>query len=100
MIADQAPICSEINPTIPKDLGRAVAKCLEKDPAIRFQTPESLRLALIPFATKRESISDIGRRLAAYMIDQTVIQIVLTLVISIIAVMMISQREGVQFDEE
>lgn len=100
VIADQAPICSEINPTIPKDLGRTVAKCLEKDPAKRFQTLESLRLALIPFATKRESISDIGRRLAAYMIDQTVIQIVLTLVISIIAVMMISQREGVQFDEE
>ncbi len=100
VIADRAPICSEINPTIPKDLGRVVAKCLEKDPSKRFQTLESLRLALIPFATKRESISDVGRRLAAYMIDQAVIQIVLTLVISTIAVAMIFQGAGVQFDED
>ncbi len=98
--ADRAPICSEINPTIPKDLGRAVAKCLEKDPSKRFQTLESLRLALIPFATKRESISDVGRRLAAYMIDQTVIQIVLTLVISIIAVAMIFSEGEVLFDDD
>ncbi len=100
VIADRAPICSEINPTIPKDLGRAVAKCLEKDPAKRFQTLESLRLALIPFATKRESISDVGRRLAAYMIDQTVIQIVLTLIISVITVFIISQGDGFQLDDE
>ena len=97
--ADRAPICSEINPTIPKDLGRAVAKCLEKEPSKRFQTLEALRLALIPFATQRESISDVGRRLAAYMIDQTVIQIVLLLVISGLTVAMISNGDEIPFDD-
>ena len=76
IISDQPPLCSQFDATIPKDLARVIAKCLEKEPAKRFQQLEHLKLALIPFATKRESIADIGRRLAAYMIDQTLLQIV------------------------
>lgn len=81
IISDQPPSCSSLNSAIPKDLGRVIAKCLEKESGKRFQDLVELRLALIPFATQRESISDMGRRLAAYMIDQTLIQILFIIVI-------------------
>ncbi len=78
IISDRPPACSAINTSIPKDLGRVISKCLEKEPSKRFQDLEQLKLALLPFATQRESIADVGRRLAAYMIDQTLIQITIT----------------------
>lgn len=80
IVTDKAPSSREYCSDIPKDLDRVIAKCLEKDPAKRFQDLEQLKLALLPFATQRESIAEIGRRLAAYMIDQCLIQIVFTLV--------------------
>jgi uncharacterized RDD family membrane protein YckC len=76
IISDHPPSCSTVNNSIPKDLGRVTSKCLEKEPSKRFQDLEELRLALHPFATQRESIADVGRRLAAYMIDQILIQTV------------------------
>ena len=96
IISDKPPSCSGINKTIPKDLDAVIAKCLEKEPSKRFQTLQELKLALIPFATQRESIADVGRRLAAYTIDQTMIQIVFTAGIvgfSIVAVL-IAQANG------
>jgi len=78
IISDKAPSCSGINHAIPRDLDSVIAKCLEKEPNRRFQSLEELKLALIPFATQREAIADIGRRLAAFMVDQTMIQIVFT----------------------
>lgn len=76
IISDRPPCCSAINDSIPKDLARVISKCLEKEPTKRFQDLEQLRLALLPFAPQSESIADIGRRLAAYMIDQIMIQLV------------------------
>jgi serine/threonine protein kinase len=75
IISDKPPACSSLNQRVPKDLDTVIAKCLEKEPSKRFQTLEELKLALLPFATQRESIADIGRRLAAFMIDQIMIQI-------------------------
>jgi uncharacterized RDD family membrane protein YckC len=77
IITDKPPSVREFHPEIPKDLDRVIVKCLEKDPAKRFQDLDELKLALLPFATQRESIAEIGRRLAAYMIDQCLIQIVI-----------------------
>ncbi len=76
IITDKPPSVREFSAETPKDLDRVIAKCLEKDPAKRFQDLDELKIALMPFATQRESIAEIGRRLAAYMIDQCLIQIV------------------------
>ena len=74
IISDRPISCSTVERSVPKNLSRVISKCLEKEPSKRFQDLNQLRLALIPFATQRESIADVGRRLAAYMIDQILIQ--------------------------
>ena len=74
IVTDDPPLVSEFVPDIPKGLDRIVAKCMAKEPVDRFQTLEELKISLMPFASKRGSVfADIGRRLAAFMIDQTLI---------------------------
>jgi serine/threonine protein kinase len=46
VLHDPIPLLSEIQPEIPKQLDAIVAKCLAKDRADRFQTPEALAHAL------------------------------------------------------
>ena len=102
IISDKAPSSSGINSSIPKDLDAVITKCLEKESSKRFQTLGELKLALIPFATQRESIADVGRRLAAFMIDQTMIQIVFSLGIftwSICSVIFLQFGQGLTPEE-
>ena len=44
---------SQINPGIDSDLERIILKCMEKDPANRFQTADELRQVLNAYATGR-----------------------------------------------
>jgi serine/threonine-protein kinase len=44
-----------IDPSIPEALDAAVLRCLERDPALRFQDAGELRAALAPFATLPEA---------------------------------------------
>lgn len=81
IMTDSAPSTREFNPKIPKELDHAIHKCLEKDPLKRFQNLDDLKLALLPYATQPDTIADAGRRLAAFMIDQSFIQIAVTSII-------------------
>lgn len=79
IITDKPRSTRQFNTDIPKDLDGVIAKCLEKDPVNRFYDLEQLKVALLPYASKQESIADLGRRLAAFMIDQSMIQILFNL---------------------
>ncbi len=49
----------QLAPDVPAALAAAVDRCLEKDPAQRFQTAAELALALLPFAPPRcEAVAD------------------------------------------
>ncbi|MFK7769733.1 MAG: protein kinase [Mariniblastus sp.] len=76
IMTDTAPSTRKFNPKIPKELDNVISKCLQKDPVKRFQDLEDLKVALLPYATQPDTITDAGRRLAAFMIDQCFIQIV------------------------
>jgi uncharacterized RDD family membrane protein YckC len=69
--SDPAPGARALRADVPKPLDRIIARTLDKDPARRPATLAELGQALRPYATGGSSIADIGRRLAAYMLDQT-----------------------------
>ncbi len=81
IITDPAPSVRDFQENIPKGLDAVVNKCLAKEPAKRYQTLEELRLALVPYASKQNSIVAIGRRLAAFMVDMSLIYIVHTAIV-------------------
>jgi len=58
MILEQsAPPLRSVCPDAPPALEAAIARCLEKDPARRFQNVGQLALALYPFAPRRARLS-------------------------------------------
>ncbi len=73
--SDPPPSLHRLRPAVPRDLDRVVARTLEKDPARRYANLARLRRALLPFATGGTSIADVGRRLAAYMVDSMAVTI-------------------------
>ena len=73
IVADQPPPLRSLSPHVPKALDRIVARTLEKDPQRRYGSSKELRQALLPFATGGTSIADIGRRVAAYCLDATLV---------------------------
>jgi len=75
IVSDQPPLLSSLAEDIPGDLDRIINRSLHKEPAKRFQALEELRNALAPFATSGSPVADIGRRLAAYMIDHIIFHI-------------------------
>lgn len=79
IVSDEAPLLSTMAEEIPADLDQVISRALEKDPDKRFQDLGQLKLALLPFATGGSSLADVGRRLAAYMIDQVSAQVVLAI---------------------
>ncbi len=83
IVTDRAPLISKFVPSIPKSLERIIQRTLEKDPANRFASLAHLRDALAPFATGGTSIADIGRRAGAYMIDVTMLGIMLQIVMGL-----------------
>lgn len=76
IVGDPAPKLRGFAAEVPADLDRIVARMLDRDPARRFASLAALRQALLPFATGGTSIADLGRRLAAYMIDNFLAQTV------------------------
>jgi uncharacterized RDD family membrane protein YckC len=79
IVSEPAPPLQSLRPELRPSLSRSVARALEKDPGRRYQDLAGLRRALLPFATGGVSIADIGRRLAAYMLDSLVIGTVTSL---------------------
>jgi uncharacterized RDD family membrane protein YckC len=76
IITDDAPAVRELNAKVPQDLSQVIAKCLEKDPAKRFSDLGQLKAALLPFGSGRQSLATVGRRMAGYMIDMVMLQLI------------------------
>jgi TolB-like protein/Flp pilus assembly protein TadD len=47
ILRDAPPSVSDINPTMPRHLGRIIAHCLEKDPRDRFQAAQDLKYEIV-----------------------------------------------------
>ena len=60
------PAPSLRNPTVPPDLDRIVAKALEKDAAMRYQTADDLRVDLLRLARDSDSFQTIAAAPPAY----------------------------------
>ena len=43
VLKDTPPSVTELRPTLPRDLGRIVRRCLNKDPERRYQTAKDIR---------------------------------------------------------
>jgi serine/threonine protein kinase len=54
VIHDPAPRASALREDVPLGLDEAIRRCLEKDPANRFQTLDGLAEAIAPFASRAE----------------------------------------------
>lgn len=67
--SEPPPPLRSLRPAVPRAIERIVTRAMQKDPSRRFADLAQLRQALAPFATGGSSIADVGRRLAAYMID-------------------------------
>lgn len=75
--SDPPPKVSSLEPEVPVELSRIINQTLEKDPARRPENLDQLRSALLPFSTRGATTADIGRRMAAFYIDNAVIFVVL-----------------------
>jgi hypothetical protein len=82
--SDRPTPLREVCPHAPQALEQIIGRALEKDPAQRYQDLAQLRDSLLPFATGGTSIADVWRRLAAYMLDMTLIGMVGALLIMIV----------------
>lgn len=71
IVSETPPALASIDPDIPDELSQIIARTLEKNPSARPQTASELRLALLPFSDRTSSISDVGRRMAAFFVDTT-----------------------------
>lgn len=76
IIGDPPPSIRSINAKVPIDLDLIIQKSLAKSADDRFGSLLELKAALLPYATRFDSVAGAGRRVAAYMIDQTGLQIV------------------------
>lgn len=77
IISDEPPAIREYAPETPKAIETIIARGLAKNPDDRFEDLETLRMALEPFATGASSLAGLGRRLAAFMLDVTMIALIL-----------------------
>ncbi len=77
IISDPAPSARSLNAAVPKDLDQVINICLEKDRDRRYANLEQLRMALMPFASHGTSLANLGRRVAAFMFDYVMIQILM-----------------------
>lgn len=67
--SDQPPKVDSIESAVPRELSRIINQMLEKDPARRPENLQALRQSLLPFSTRGAITADIGRRMAAFFID-------------------------------
>ncbi len=76
IVADDPPPIQDFNSDVPQSLGRIIARSMRKDPKDRFRDVHEFRQALMPYSSHGTSIADVGRRVAALLIDSTLLSIV------------------------
>lgn len=93
IIGDPPPSARTLNEKVPRDLDAIIRKSLAKSADDRYATLGDLRAALLPYASNFDSVAGIGRRLAAYMIDQTAI-LAMLYVVGVAVMVVLSVRAG------
>ncbi len=73
IVADEPPDIRKLQPGVPKSLARVIRRCLSKSPQQRFYSAAELRRAFLPFSSDGVSMSDVGRRIAAFALDLVVL---------------------------
>ncbi len=74
--SETPPRLAKLVPGVPRELDRIVARALSRDPDDRFQSVAEFRQALLPFASTGTGLASLGRRLAAYMLDEGLLTLV------------------------
>lgn len=87
--SDPPPKVDSIEPSVPRELSRIIHQTLEKDPARRPENLQALRQLLLPFSTRGATSADVGRRMAAFFVDITMIFLIVAFVTPMLG--MISQ---------
>jgi uncharacterized RDD family membrane protein YckC len=64
-----------LRPELPRGLAQSVMRCLEKDPARRFQNYAALRRALEPFSSAAPTAATLGLRFVAGVIDGVLVSL-------------------------
>lgn len=100
IVTDAAPPIRSFVSDAPAELERIIAKCLEKSPEKRFQSLAHLRSALTPFATGGTTTADIGRRVAAYMIDVIALTLISQFILGSIGLFIGAQLQLAQDQEQ
>lgn len=75
--SETPPRACVLDKSIPRQLSRIIDQTLEKKPERRPENLEQLRQALLPFSTRGSTPADVGRRMAAFFLDTTVIGILI-----------------------
>ncbi len=83
--SDPPPRVNSIEPSVPRGLARIINQTLEKDPARRPENLQALRQSLLPFSTRGATNADVGRRMAAFFIDISMIYLVISFVSELMA---------------
>ncbi len=86
IVADDPPPLTQLNAAVPRSLSKIVAKALSKEPSRRFRNVSEFRRALAPFSTEGTSLADVGRRVAAFFIDITLVSIVTSIIVVVYVV--------------
>ena len=79
--SETPPKVSEFTSRVPRALVRIIAQTMEKDPNRRPQSLKMLREMLLPYSTRGASLADVGRRIAAFFVDMTMVQIINSILI-------------------
>jgi len=85
--SDTPPKVRTVAPDVPLGLSRLVAQTLEKDPARRPENLEALRRGLLAFSTRGATTPDVGRRLAAFYLDNAFLLIITMVAGSVLGAM-------------
>ncbi len=86
IVADPPPRIRSLRPEIPPTLERIIARSLSKLPKRRYQTADEMRQALLPFSSHGVSMSDVGRRMGAFLFDLLIVMFIVGILTTISAV--------------
>ncbi|MEQ1904310.1 MAG: protein kinase [Pirellulaceae bacterium] len=75
IVSEEPPLLRSFNPQVPRGLEEICARAMAKNLDLRYQDLEAMRTDLVPFASRGTSLAQMGRRVAAFMIDYGSLQI-------------------------
>ncbi len=90
IVSDPPPPLRKLSPNVPKQLEEIVLRAMEKRPEDRYPSMDTMRMALLPFASRGTSLAEIGRRVAAFMIDFGAVQVVVQTLVLLIALLWVT----------